>query len=204
MYQCGRFGSTSLWSQISAATVRLQLPETGSFVPTTVDSGQEFMLHVSGTGFELAGASQTRIKLAHSCDEYEGSDTLGAIPGGGGRPCESLSLSGGLQTCHVKFKLVIPGTIVRASICRRFGGGLYSKASNTQLDIKGFQVLSISPTRAASNAPFVVTIHGINFDPTLVDPAFTGILKAKICADYVCKGTSAYVNEGRDSQTSAL
>ena len=41
----------------------------------------------------------------------------------------------------------------QAQVCRRFGGTLYTKAFNTQLNINGFQLLSISPTKAASNAP---------------------------------------------------
>lgn len=192
---CSRFGSTSIWRQISDSTVKLLLPEDGTFTPGTVDSGQLFTLQLTGTGFELDGPLQTRIKIAYDCNLYSGTDNQGALPGGGGRPCNSISVTGLTQTCHVQFKIVIPGTVVQAQICRRMGGSLYEKKSSSLLNINGFQLLSITPTNAVSNARYMVTVRGINFDPSLLDPTYTGILRAKICADYVCKGENTNLGE---------
>jgi hypothetical protein len=121
------------------------------------------------------------------------------LPGGVGRACDSLSYSGETQTCHVQFKLVIPGTLIEAQICQRFGGGQYARVFSTSLSISGFQMLSISPTLAASNTPYIVTVSGINFDPSLTgvtDPTYTGVLLAKVCANFACGGGVANAGNG--------
>ena len=61
-------------------------------------------------------------------------------------------------------------------------------------------MLSISPTLAASNTPYIVTVSGINFDPSLTgvtDPTtYTGVLLAKVCANFTCRGGVANANNG--------
>ena len=74
---------------------------------------------------------------------------------------------------------------------------MYNKASNSVLSVDGFQILSISPTKATSNAPYIVTVHGVNFDSSLADPSMLeGNLFAYVCPEHVCKGTDKNSNGG--------
>ena len=195
---CARFGASSMWSQISAETITLNALNDESFTPTAVSSGQPFALTLIGTGFEADGPSQTKLKIASDCSLASDSDTMGNLPGGSGRPCDSIStITGTKQSCVVQFKLVVPGTTILAHVCRRVGGGAYFRATTSALSISGFQVLSATPSTFVSNAPAVVTITGVNLDQKLMHPTFLGALRVKVCPSYVCQGTlSKFANNG--------
>ena len=183
---CAKFGARGSWHQIAGSDLALIPASTStSFQPTAANSSQSFLLTVTGTGFEAAGAMQTRVKVAVDCDLEANSDTAGAVSGGAGRPCDTLqdpATSGGIQTCITNLTLTALNA-TSLSVCRRLGDGLYHAVGSGKLILQAVRIASLATVQALSAQATLVTVVGQNFGPrSLAD------VTVQLCSGFVCMG----------------
>ena len=190
---CYRIGSYAQWSQVANRSLAIQKAYTSqSFLPVIANSYEPFTLTVIGTGFELTGTAQTKIKLTSLCSEYSDNDTSSSIYGGNGKPCNKLELSldGIAQVCTLIFTVAVTSP-TQLQVCRRIGLGRYAAISADLLAVNPFTIVSFSPKSFLSSAVSAITIRGTNLGAgALSSVRFRG------CSKYLCSAGSGDSNSG--------
>jgi hypothetical protein len=191
---CARFGHHGSWTPVSVSEpLVLAAATTGdAFAPTAATSGVPLSLTVTGTGFlSGSGPLQTRVKIAFDCGSDPDSDVNGAVLGGEGATCSTLTTvsdAGGAaegQACVVDLTLTAPASITALQVCRRIGAGPYVRVGSTALGLAGFSLAGISPASAFSNQELAATVSAVHLSRAVLPH-----LTFKVCPAFACSGGS--------------